>query len=324
MRRRDLLKLLGGAAAWPTASLAQPSTVPVIGFLRSTPSAPFADLVTAFRKGLSEAGFVEGQNVIVEYRWADNQLNRLPALAADLVRREVAAVVGNGLAVRAAKAATATIPIVFVLADDPVESGLVASLNRPGGNITGVTFFAGAALNLKRLELLQEITPKGLPIAVLLDPNYPEGGDLTGVEAAARSLGRPTMVLKAASGRELEEAFATMAQAGAGALLVSGSSFFTSQREVLVTLAARHAVPAIYDLRDYVEAGGLISYGASISEAYRQAGQYVGRIINGDKPAEMPVLRSTEFEMAINLKAAKALNLAIPPSLLARADEIIE
>ncbi len=324
MRRRDLLMLLSGAAAWPTASPAQQPTLPVVGFFRSTPSGPFANLVTAFRKGLSEVGFIEGRNITVEYRWADNQLDRLPGLAADLVQRQVVAIVGNGLAVRAAKAATTTIPIVFVLADDPVESGLVASLSRPGGNITGMTFFAGAALNLKRLELLHEITPKGLLIAVLLDPNYPEGGDLTGVEATAQSLGRTTMVLKAASQRALKEAFAEMVRAGAGGLLVSGSSFFTSQRRTLVALAARHALPAIYDLRDYVEAGGLISYGASISEAYRQAGQYVGRIIDGAKPSEIPVLRSTEFEMAMNLKTAKALNLTIPPSLLARADEIIE
>jgi putative ABC transport system substrate-binding protein len=261
---------------------------------------------------------------MIEYRWADNQLERLPGLAADLVQRQVVAIVGNGLAVRAAKAATSTIPIVFVLADDPVESGLVASLNRPGGNITGVTFFAGAALNLKRLELLHEITPGGSPITVLLDPNYPEGGDLTGVEATAQSLGRTTLVMKAASQRDLEEAFRATVEAGAGGLLVSGSSFFTSQRRMLVALAAGHGLPAIYDLRDYVESGGLISYGASISDAYRQAGLYVGRIISGSQPSEMPVLRLTEFEMVINLKTAKAMNLTVPPSVLARADEIIE
>ncbi|HEX2556111.1 MAG TPA: ABC transporter substrate-binding protein [Microvirga sp.] len=324
MRRRDLLVLFGGTVGWPAAAPAQQPAPPLVRFLRSTPAAPFAGLVAAFRKGLSEAGLVEGQTVTVDYRWADNQLDRLPGLAADLVGREVAVIVGNGLAVRAAKAATSTIPVVFVLADDPVESGLVASLSRPGGNITGVTFFAGAALNLKRLELLHEVAPKGLPIAVLLDPNYPEGADMSGIEAAARALGRPAKVVTAAGPRELEEAFAAMIRAGAGAVLVSGSSFFTSQRQAIVALAARHALPAIYDLRDYVETGGLASYGASISEAYRQAGQYVGRILGGARPSEMPVLRSTAFEMAINLKTARALNLTIPPTLLARADEIIE
>jgi putative ABC transport system substrate-binding protein len=266
MKRRDFIALLGGATAgWPLAAPAQQSTVPIVGFLRSTPSKPFAHLVTAFREGLKEAGFVEGQNVAVEYRWADNHLDRLPGLAADLVQRKVAAIVGNGLAVRAAKDATATIPIVFVLADDPIKSGLITSLNRPGGNLTGVTFFGGESLGVKRLELLHELAPHGSAIAVLLDPNYPEGGsELPAVEAAARGFGRPILVVRTESERDFEGAFAGIVRAGAGALLVSGSPFFTSQRKALIALAARHAIPASYDLRDYVEDGGLISYGRAL------------------------------------------------------------
>jgi putative ABC transport system substrate-binding protein len=326
MKRREFIALLGGAVAgWPLAAPAQQLTVPVVGFLRSTPSKPFAHLVTAFREGLREAGFVESQNVAVEYRWADNHLDRLPGLAADLVQRKVAAIVGNGLAVRAAKDATATIPIVFVLADDPVKSGLVSSLNRPGGNLTGVTFFGGESLGVKRLELLHELAPKGTSIAVLLDANYPEGGsELPAVEAAAREFGRPVIVVRTEGERDFEGAFATIVRAGASAILVNGSPFFTSQRRALVALAARHAIPASYDLRDYVEDGGLISYGASIAGAYRQAGTYVGQILNGANPADMPVSRATKLEMAINLGTAKTLAINIPDALLARADEVTE
>jgi putative ABC transport system substrate-binding protein len=326
MRRREFMALIGGAAiGWPLAVLAQQPPLPVVGFLRSTPSKPFAHLVTAFREGLKEAGFVEGENVAIEYRWADNQLDLLPGLAADLVQRKVAAIIGNGLAVRAAKDATATIPIVFVLADDPVKSGLVTSLNRPGGNLTGVTFFGGESLGVKRLELLHELAPKASAIAVLLDPNYPEGGsELPAVEAVARGFGRPVLVVRTQSERDFEAAFARIVQAGAGAILVSGSPFFTSHRKALIALAARHAIPASYDLRDYVEDGGLISYGASIAGAYRQAGTYVGQILNGANPAEMPVSRATKLEMAINLGTAKTLAINIPDALLARADEVIE
>ncbi len=326
MRRREFIAFLGGmATGWPLTVHAQPPTAPVIGFLRSTPAWPFAHLVTAFRDGLKEAGFVEGQNVAIEYRWADNHLDRLPRLAADLVQRQVAAIVGNGLAVRAAQAATATIPIVFVLADDPVKSGLVASLNQPGGNLTGVTFFGGESLGVKRLELLHELATKGSAIAVLLDPNYPEGGsELPAVEAAAREFGRPLLAVRAENERDFDAAFARIVQAGAGAILVNGSPFFTSHRKALIALAAHHAVPASYDLRDYVEDGGLISYGASISGAYHQAGTYVGQILMGAKPAEMPVSRATKLEMAINLGTAKRLGINIPDAILARADEVIE
>jgi putative tryptophan/tyrosine transport system substrate-binding protein len=326
MKRREFIALLGGSVVgWPLAAPAQQSTMPVVGFLRSTPSKPFAHLVTAFREGLKEVGFVEGQNVAVEYRWADNHLDRLPGLAADLVQRKVAAIVGNGLAVRAAKDVTATIPIVFVLADDPVKSGLVTSLNRPDSNLTGVTFFGGESLGVKRLELLHELAPKASAVAVLLDPNYPEGGsELPAVEAAARGFGRPIMVVRTESERDFEAAFARIVQAGAGAILVSGSPFFTSHRKALIALAARHAIPASYDLRDYVEDGGLISYGASIAGAYHQAGTYVGQILDGANPAEMPVSLATKVEMAINLGTAKALAINIPDALLARADEVIE
>ncbi|WP_046864006.1 ABC transporter substrate-binding protein [Microvirga massiliensis] len=326
MKRREFIALLGSAATgWSLAARAQQPTIPIVGFLRSTPSKPFAHLVKSFREGLSEVGFVEGRNVEIDYRWADNHLERLPGLAADLVRRQVAAIVGNGLAVRAAQAATATIPIVFVLADDPVKSGLVSSLYRPGGNLTGVTFFGGESLGVKRLELLHELAPKGSAIAVLLDPRYPEGGsELPAVEAAARGFGRPIVVVRTESEHEFDAAFAGIIQAGAGAILVSGSPFFTSQRKALIALAAHHAIPASYDLRDYVEDGGLISYGASIAGAYRQAGTYVGQILNGANPAEMPVSRATTLEMAINLGTAKRLGIKVPDALLARADKIIE
>jgi putative ABC transport system substrate-binding protein len=325
MRRRTVIMLLGGAIVWPRGARAQPPETPVVGFLRSTPSEPFAQLVAAFREGLKEAGFVEGRNVAVEYRWADNRLDRLPDLAADLVRRQVAAIVGNRHAVQAAMAATTTVPIVFVLADDPMEGGFVSSLNRPGGNITGVTFFAGGSLDVKRLELLHELVPTGAVVAMLLDPNYPQSkGALPKVEAAGRALGRRILVVTAASEGEFDAAFATVVQAGAGAILVSGSPFFTSQRQALVALAARHALPASYDQRDFAEAGGLISYGASISDAYRRAAVYVGRILNGAKPTDLPVQQPTRFELVINLKTAQALGLTIPDSLLARADEVIE
>ncbi len=326
MRRRQFITLLGGVATGlPLAVRSQQPTIPVVGFLRSTPSKPFTHLVTAFQEGLAQAGFIEGQNVAIEYRWADNHLDRLPGLAAELVQRQAAAIVGNGLAVQAARVATTTIPIVFVLADDPVQSGLVASLNRPSGNLTGVTFFGGESLGVKRLELLHELVPKGSAIAVLLDPNYPEGGsELPAVEAAARDLGRPILVARIESQNELDATFARMIQAGADAVLVSGSPFFTSHRQALIALAARHSLPASYDLRDYVEEGGLISYGASISSAYHQAGIYVGHILNGVKPADMPVSRASRLEMAINLGTAKALGITVPDALLARADLVIE
>jgi putative ABC transport system substrate-binding protein len=270
MRRREFVTLLGGAAIWPRAVGAQQATLPVIGFLRSTPSAPFMHLVAAFQQGLKEAGFVEGQNVSVEYRWADNQLDRLPGLVAEFVQRQVAVIVGNTQAASAAKTATQSIPIVFVSGDDPVTIGLVASLNRPSGNVTGVMFFSSGHLGAKRMELLCELVPKAAFIAVLMDPNFVT--ELSAVEDAGRALGRQVLVVTAASERELDAAFAQIVHAGAGALVVGGGPFFTSQRQRLTTLGARHAIPAIYDAREDVEAGGLMSYGTSIADAYRHAG----------------------------------------------------
>ncbi len=325
MKRREFITLLGGAAALPLMARAQQPTVPVIGFLRSTTAAPFAHLLPAFRLGLAETGFIEGQNVAIEQHWADNQLDRLPDLAADLVRRQVAVIVGNIPAVLAAKTATATIPIVFVGSGDPVTRGLVSSLSRPGGNVTGVTFFGGSELNAKRMELLRELVPQGTLMVVLLDPNDPSSvSELPTTEAMGRAVGWQTLIVKAAAEGEFDAAFTKIVQAGAAAMLANGSPFFTSHRRRLIALAARHAVPAMYDLREFVEAGGLISYSASIADGYHQAGVYVGRILKGERPADIPVQRATKIELAINLKTAKALNLEIPATLLARADEVIE
>ena len=321
-RRTFIGSLAGGLVATPHCAKAQQPAIPAIGFLRSTPSAPFAHIVTAFRQGLNETGFVDGQNVTIEQRWADNHLDRLPGLAADLVRRQVAVIVGNSP--EAAKAATSTIPIVFVTSQDPVASGLVTSLNRPGGNIMGVNFF-GNQLGGKRLGVLLELVPKAAVIAFLMDPGQASAvAEFPEVVAAAGTMGRKVMVAKAASEREFEPAFATFVQAGAGALVVGGSPLFTSQSRQLVALAARHSIPAIYDMRDHVAAGGLISYGASLADAYRQAGVYAGRILKGAKPAELPVLQPTKFELVINLKTAKALGLTVPQSVLLRADEVIK
>jgi putative ABC transport system substrate-binding protein len=323
MRRREFITLLSGAAAaWPLAAVAQQPAMPVIGFLRSTPSASFMHFVAAFRKGLKEAGFVEGQNVSVEYRWADNQLDRLPSLAAELVQQQVAVIVGNTQAAKAAKTATQTIPIIFVSGDDPVTIGLVASLNRPSGNVTGVVFFSSGYLGAKRMELLCELVPKAAFIAVLMDPNF--ATELPAVEQAGRALGRQVLVVKAASERELDAAFVQMVQAGAGALVLGGGPFFTSQRQRLTALAARHAIPAIYDAREDVEAGGLMSYGTNIADAYRHAGLYTGQILKGAKTSDLPVMQPTTFELVINRKTAKALGLTIPQTLLVAADEIIE
>jgi putative tryptophan/tyrosine transport system substrate-binding protein len=324
MNRRDFLTLLGGAAAWPLAARAQQQPMPVVGFLRSTPAEPFANIVAAFRQGLNETGFVEGQNVVIEQRWADNQLHRLPTLAADLVRRQVAVIVSNGPAVEAARSATTTIPIVFVIGDDPVRRGLVTSLNRPGGNLTGLTFFANR-LSAKRLEMLLELVPGARVVAVLIDPNFSSSADeLREVEEAGHTIERKIVAVKAGNEREFEGAFTKIVQAGAGALVVCGSPSFTSERRTLVALAARHAIPTIYDIRDYVAAGGLISYSASFTDAYRQAGVYAGRILKGAKPSELPVLQPTTFELAINLKTAKGLGLTVPLTLQASADEVIE
>jgi len=262
--------------------------------------------------------------VAVEQRWADNQIDRLPGLAADLVRRQVAVIVGNGPAVEAARSATTTIPIVFVIGDDPVRYGLVASLNRPDGNLTGLTFF-GNRLGAKRVEMLLELVPGARIIAVLIDPNFAASvNELREVEEAGRTIGRKIVAVKAENEREFDGAFTRIVQAGAGALVVSGSPSFTSESRTLVALAARHAIPAIYDVRDYAAAGGLISYSASFTGAYRQAGVYAGRILKGAKPSELPVLQPTAFELVINLKTAKALGLEVPTSIMLRADEVIE
>ena len=324
MKRREVITLLGGAAAWPLAARAQQPAMPVVGFLRSTSATGFAYIVDPFRQGLNDAGFVEGKNVAIEYRWADNQQDRLPGLAADLMRRQVAAMVGAGVpAAQAGKAATATTPIVFVIGADPVRVGLVASINRPGGNITGVVF--SVELVAKLLGMLHELVPKASIIAVLRDPNRPEvESQSRDLEEAARAIGRQILMVNAANEREFHAAFAKVVQAGAGGLLIPGSVFFFSQRRLLVALAARHALPTVYNLREYAEVGGLVSYGQSQSDAYRRAGVYVGRILKGEKPGDLPVELGTKFELVINLATAKAFGVEIPPTLLAIADEVIE
>jgi putative ABC transport system substrate-binding protein len=323
--RRQFITALGGiGAAWPLAARAEQPAIPVIGFLRSTSAADSTQFVSAFRQGLKEASFVEGQNVSIEYRWANNQLDRLPALVAELVRLPVAAIVVNAPAANVAKSATTTVPIVFVTGSDPVKDGLVASLNRPGGNVTGVSFLVGA-LGAKRLELLRQLAPKATTIGVLVNPNSPEAeAERKDLEAAAQAIGQQLIILDVGAGRDIETAFATFIQRGASALIVGTGPFLTSHREQLVAMAAHHALPAIYNLRDYVLAGGLMSYGTSITEAYHQVGIYTGRILKGEKPADLPVMQSTKFELVLNLKTAKTLGLTVPPTLLALADEVIE
>jgi ABC-type uncharacterized transport system substrate-binding protein len=325
MNRRAFITLLGGAAAtWPLAARAQQAAMPVVGFLRSTSAAGSEHLTTAFRRGLVEAGFVEGQNVGIDYRWAEDQGDRLPMLAADLVRRRVALIYANGAAVPAAKAATATIPIVFTSGIDPVRAGFVASLNRPGGNVTGVVFPTEDLLS-KRLGLLYELAPKAAVIAVLLNPNEPTFEfQLREAEPAGRAVGRDILIVKASNEYEINSAFATIVQERAGALLVGAGPFFWGRRRLLAALAIRHVLPASYDGREFAEAGGLMCYGASQTDAFRRAGIYVGRVLRGEKPANLPVDLATKFDLIINLATAKAMGFDIPPMLLARADEVIE
>ena len=322
MNRRGFITLLGGAAAWPLAARAQQVTMPVIGFLDSVSVETRRDALVAFRQGLGETGHLESHNVAIEYRWAQGQLNRLPDLAADLVRRQVAVIVVNNAAARAARGATSVTPIVFVSGADPVRTGLVSNLSRPTDNMTGASYFGGPELVTKRLGLLHECIPEATPIAALLDPNYVEvEAELREAESAARELKRKMLVVKAGNDVDFHASFSSMAQAGVSGVLVG---FFNSQRRQLVTLAARHAMFAIYNLREFVEVGGLMSYGGSTADAYRRAGIYVGRIIKGTKPADLPVELPTKFELIINVATAKGLGLEIPPSLLARADEVIE
>lgn len=325
MRRRDVLGAIGSAAiAWPMTARTQ-EILPAIGFLRSTPGEPFVHLLAAFREGLKETGFVDGKNVIIEQRYAENRYDRLPRLAADLVHRRVSVIVGNRLAINAARAATRTIPIIFVIAGDPVRGGLLSSHGRPEGNVTGVTFFGGSYLDAKRVQLLHDLVPDSSIIAILLDTTYPGSeAALPNVLAAVRAINRKTVVVKVTGAAELEPAFAKLTKAHAGALLVSGSPLFTSNRRMVVALAARYAIPAIYDLRDFVLAGGLASYASSITDAYRQAGVYAGRILKGARPSDLPVVQPRTFDLAINIKAAKALGIRIPPSILLRATEVIE
>jgi putative ABC transport system substrate-binding protein len=325
MRRREFITLAGGAAiAWPLVANAQQPTMPVIGFLRSTSLAVSTPMVTGFRQGLTAAGFTEGQNVAIEYRYADNQLERLPGLVAELIRLPVAVIVANTIAALAAKAATTTVPIVFATGGDPVVDGLVASLNRPGGNVTGVSFVAGL-LGPKRLEMLRQLVPTAATIAILVGTDTLEARiERRDVELAAQALGQQLIVAPVTSEGELDGAFTSIVERGAKALLVGSGPLLTSNRERIVALAARHAIPAIYALREFVVAGGLMSYGASLVEAYRQAGSYAGRVLKGEKPADLPVMQSIKFELVINLKTAKALGLTVPPMLLARAEEVIE
>jgi putative tryptophan/tyrosine transport system substrate-binding protein len=324
-RRKFLATLGGAAAAWPLAGHAQQTAMPVIGFLGSSSAADRARLVTAFRQGVRETGYVEGQNVAIEYRWAQDQYDRLPDLAADLVRRQVAVIAAHDSpSAIVAKAATTTIPIVFASGGDPVKLGLVASLNRPGGNVTGITFIV-AELGAKQLGLLHELQPGAVRVAVLVDPNYPlTESFVSDIRAAASSIRKQIEVLEAPTGRDIDAVFASLAQKPVDALLVGPGSLLYNRRVQIVTLATYHRVPAIYSQREWAEAGGLMSYGTSLSDAYRQAGVYTGRVVKGEKPADLPVIQSVKFEFAINLNTAKAFGLSFPPGLLAIADEVIE
>jgi putative ABC transport system substrate-binding protein len=327
MKRREFITLLGGAAAaWPLAARAQQLAMPTVGYIHTLSPENVPHFVPAFRQGLNEAGFVEGQNVAVEYRWAHGQYDRLPELAADLVRRNVAviAALGGEPSPQVVIAATHTIPIVFATNGDPLREGLVASLNRPGGNVTGVTIFGAAAVT-KRMQLLHEVVPQAATIDFLMNPNNPNGDlEMRAAQTAARSLGKEILVLRASNESELDAAFATMAQQRGAALLGASDTFLFGRRDKIISLAAQHRIPAIYYLREFAEAGGLMAYGNRITDAYRVVGNYVGRILKGEKPADLPIVQATKYEFLINLKTAKALGIEVPNSMQLLADEVIE
>ena len=325
LKRREFICLLSGAAAWPFPARAQQQRMPVIGFLSSTSADPVAYLIAAFRQGLSEAGYVEGRNVAIEYRWAEGQYDRLPAMVSELLRRDVAVIAALGTpSALAAKTATTMIPIVFGVSEDPVKLGLVASIAQPGGNATGVSYLL-SELGAKQLGLLRELVPAASRFGLLVNPNNENAEAITGdLKAAAATIGVEIDVVRATDSREIEEAFVALIRDKVHALVVGTDPFFYNRRVQLATLATRHALPTIYNVRAYAEAGGLISYGTSLTEAYRQMGVYTARILKGEKPIDLPVVQSTKFDFVINLKTAKALRLEVPPTLSARADEVIE
>jgi putative tryptophan/tyrosine transport system substrate-binding protein len=326
MNRRDFITLLGGAAAWPIVARAQQPAVPVIGILASVSPAPYASYIAAVKEGLRQTGYVEGRNVAIEYRWAEGQYDRLPQQAIELVDRGIAVIVlvGGGPTTAAAKAATATIPIVFVTGEDPVKSGAVASLNRPGGNATGVSLLT-VAMEAKRLQLLHELMPNAAVVAIIVNPNNPQADEqLQELQAAARTLGVQVEAFKAGSPSEIDAAFAKLVERRASALHIAADAFFNTRREQFVVLSARHALPAIFHFREFAAAGGLMSYGPSLTDAYRQEGIYAGRILKGEKPAEMPVQQAVKIELVINMQTARALGLTVPLPLLGRADEVID
>jgi putative tryptophan/tyrosine transport system substrate-binding protein len=327
MRRREFITLIGGAAvAWPLAARAQQGKMPVIGILASVSPAPYAPFIAAIKEGLRQTGYVEGRNVAIEYRWAEGQYDRLPQLASELVESGVAVMilVGGGATTTAAKAATATIPIVVVMGDDPVKTGAVVALNRPGGNVTGVSLLS-VAMEAKRLQLLRELAPNVSVIAIVLNPNNPQADEqLQELQDAGHALGVQVEPFKAGSPSEIDTAFLNLVERRAGALLMAADAFFNTRREQFIVLSARHALPAIFPYREFPAAGGLMSYGTSLADAYRQEGIYAGRILKGEKPAEMPVQQAVKIELVINLQTAKSLGLTIPLALLGRADEVIE
>ena len=325
MTRRAFISLLGGAAAWPLAARAQQAGMPAVGILGSGSSSAFTDLLGAFRQGLKETGYIEGQNVAIESRWAEGRFDRLSDLAADLVRRPVALIVATGVSsALAAKAASSTIPLVFLSQDDPVKLGLVTSFNQPGGNTTGMSLLTGA-LVAKRLEFIRQLVPENAPISYLMNPQAPESEfHLSYMQAAARDIGQRFIVVNASSERDIDDAFAALAQQRSGGLIVSTDPFLFSRLHQIVVLAAYLKIPTIYDRREFVAVGGLISYGAHLPDAYRQVGVYVGKILMGTKPSDLPVIQPTKYELVLNLKSAKALGLTVPDKLLALADEVIE